>query len=156
MMTVSLTGDWNKLQRVLAKLLKIMPVAKAKLYEDGKVAIEQLQGHIDSQDLPWKELSDITVRLKQDERVYLDTGGLKDSIGMYEITSNDKEVKFFVGASPYATNPDTGERYSDIMLYMEYGTATQVGRPLVQPTYEDIKGKLRSQWKDYFSKELLR
>lgn len=153
---IQMYGDWNKCGALLKVLsTQLMPVFQAKLYEDGKLVVEKMQGHIDSQDLPWKQLSDITVKLKQDEQIYLETGYLRDNIGVRKIKSKKDEVSYFVGASPWKTHPSSGEKFSDIMMYMEYGTATQPPRPLVQPTFNEVKDKLKNEWRDYM-KNLVR
>ena len=32
---------------------------------------------------------------------------------------------------------------------MEYGTATQPGRPLIRPTYDEVKSQFKKEWKEY-------
>ena len=147
---ISTYGDWNKCGMLLKALsVKLMPVASAKLYEDGKIVVEKVQGHIDSQDLPWSALADTTIKLKQDETIYLETGYLRDNIGIRKVKSSKQDVSYFVGASPWKTHPESGEKLSDIMMYMEYGTATQPPRPLIAPTYDEVRDKLQKEWRDY-------
>lgn len=143
-------GDWKKCGMLLKALsVELFPVASAKLYEDGKIVVEKMQDHIDSQDLPWKALAETTVQLKQDETIYLETGYLRDNIGVRKIKSSKKDVAYFIGASPWKTHPTSGEKFSDIMMYMEYGTVTQPPRPLVQPTYEEVRKELKAEWEKY-------
>lgn len=146
---ISTYGDWKKCGVILKALsTRLFPVAQMKLYEDGKMVLEKLQGHIDKQDLPWAELKDITIKLKQDEKIYVETGYLRDNIGVRKIKSNKNDVVYFIGASPWKTHP-SGVKFSDLMMYMEYGTATQPPRPLVRPTYEEVQREIKKEWKDY-------
>lgn len=156
MIQVTSTGDWHKCGVLLKALAtKLMPVCKAKLYENGKVVVETMQEHIDKQDLPWEALSDTTLRLKEDERIYIETGYLRDNIGVRKVKSSANEVAYFIGASPWKTHKPSGEKFSDIMMYMEYGTVTQPPRPLVRPTYKEVKDELKEEWSDYL-KDLVR
>lgn len=143
-------GDWKKCGLALKALsVDMFPKVQAKLYEDGKVVVETMQGHIDKQDLPWKALAETTVKLKQDEQIYLETGYLRDNIGVRKVKSSSKDVTYFIGASPWKTHP-SGVKFSDIIMYMEYGTSTQPARPLIQPTYKETQDRIRREWKDYF------
>ena len=152
MITTQLIGDWKKCGMMLKALsTQLMPVCQAKLYEDGKLVVDIMQGHIDTQDLPWESLSDITVDLKKSEKIYLETGYLRDGIGLRKVKSSKNSVSYFIGASPWKTHKPSGLKFSDVMMYMEYGTMTQPPRPLVRPTYEEVKDKLRQEWKNYFS-----
>lgn len=148
---ISLFGDWDKCKQVLTQLSRqLRPLCKAKLYEDGNLVVEKMQGHIDKQDLPWKALSEVTVQLKQDEKIYLETGYLRDNIGLIPVASKSNEEAIFIGVSPTQVHPVSGLKYNDIMMYMEYGTLTQPPRPLVRPTFDEVNTKLQKEWKDYF------
>lgn len=150
MIQVTTTGDWKKCGMLLKALAtELYPVCKARLYEDGKVAVETMQEHIDRQDLPWDALSEVTTRLKEDERIYIETGYLRENIGVRKIKSSANEISYFVGASPWKTHKPSGKKFSDIMMYMEYGTIKQPPRPLVRPTYEEIQAKMKKEWSDY-------
>lgn len=156
MIEIKAQGDWRKCGMLLKALsVRLFPVCQAKLYEDSKLVVEKMQGHIDKQDLDWIPLSDITKRLKEDEKIYIETGYLRDNIGVRKIKSSKSDVTYFIGASPWKTHPASGKKFSEIMMYMEYGTATQPGRPLVKPTYDEVKVKLQNEWKNYL-KELVR
>lgn len=149
-MQVQMYGDWHKCGAVLKALsTQLFPVCKAKLYENSKLVLETMQGHIDKQDLPWEALSEITIRLKEDEKIYIETGYLRDNIGVRKIKSAKNDITYFIGASPWKTHPESGEKFSDIMMYMEYGTITQPPRPLVRPTYEEVSKQIKKEWQDY-------
>ena len=62
---MGLYGDWAKAGAVLKKLgANLNPVAKGKLYENGELVLETIQGHIDNQDLDWTPLAPSTVKMK--------------------------------------------------------------------------------------------
>lgn len=150
MIKVTAQGDWKKCGMLFKALsVKLYPAFQGRLYEDSKFVVEKMQGHIDRQDLDWIPLSDITVRLKQDEKIYVETGYLRDNIGVRKIKSSKSDVTYFIGASPWKTHPASGKKFSEIMAYMEYGTATQPGRPLIRPTYDEVKSQFKKEWKEY-------
>lgn len=156
MLTIQQTGDWDKLSHTLKRLnTQLMPTAKARLYEDGTYALETLQGHIKNQDLAWERLSEITLQLKQDERIYIETGELADSFGIFEGTDTKTGCSYFISASPYQIHRPSGLKYTELLMYLEYGTVRQPARPLFSPTYDELKKQVKQSWKNYL-KELVR
>ena len=149
-MQVQMYGEWHKCGTVLKTLsTRLLPLCQAKLYENAELVLETMQGHIDKQDLPWAELSEITKRLKEDERIYIETGYLRDNIGIRKIKSAKNGATYFIGASPWKTHPESGRKFSDIMMFMEYGTVTQPPRPLIRPTYKEVQKQIKEEWKKY-------
>lgn len=113
--------------------------------EFGEYTVEKIQGHIDDQDLSWTPLSDRTIELKAgDSRIYIQTGLLRDSFKVLKVELAGTDTKVYVGVDPSVTTED-GTRVSDILMYMEYGTNKQVPRPLVQPTFEELKPLLKKE-----------
>ena len=55
----------------------------------------------------------------------------------------------FVGASAWKRTPD-GVKFSDLMIWLEYGTDKIPPRPLVEPTIEEVEDILKDHWKDLF------
>ena len=156
MLTIQQTGDWGKLMNTLNRLnTQLVPTAKARLYEDGTYALERLQGHIQNQDLAWDRLSEITVQLKQDERIYIETGELADSFGIFKGTDTSTGCSYFISASSYKVHQPSGLKYTELLMYLEYGTIRQPARPLFSPTYDELKKQVRQSWKNYL-KELVR
>lgn len=130
----SLTGDWRKAGIVLKNLAtQITPIASAKLYENGELLLERLQGHIDAQDLPW------VAKKKGDTPIYIETGELRDSLCVRRVKSSATGSTIFVGASPWKTHKESGLKCSDLMIYLEYGTRKIPARPLVRPTWEEMR-----------------
>lgn len=146
---ISTYGDWAKAGTILKALsVKLMPLAQAKLYENGNLVLETLKGHIDKQDLNWTPLAKSTVRKKDGEKIYIETGALKEGLSIRKIKSSKNDVTIFVGASPWKKHTPSGLKFSDLMIYLEYGTSTIPPRPLIQPTYDELEKKLKSGWQD--------
>lgn len=144
------TGDWDRLNRVLKRLnTQLVPMAKARLYEDGTLALETLQGHIKSQDLPWDALSEITVQLKKDEKIFIETGELMNNLGIFKGKDTKTDCSYFIGASPTKVHKGSGLKYNELLMYLEYGTIRQPARPLFNPTFQEIEKKVKKSWKDY-------
>ena len=155
-MYVSKFGDWSKAGAILQAIsVNLLPLFKAQLDEDGELILETLQGHIDNQDLPWIPLSERTVALKGgDSTVYVETGFLRDNLQVRRIKSVQNGVTLFVGASAWKRTPD-GVKFSDLMIWLEYGTDKIPPRPLVQPTIEEVQDLLKEHWEDLM-KELIK
>ena len=148
-MSLTLTGDWNRAGIYLKNLaVKLKPTFEAQLYEDGKLVLEKMRGHIDAQDLPWTPLSEKTIALKGgDDTIYVETGQLRDGLVVRRIKSTTKGSTIFVGASPWKRH-ESGMKMSELMLWLEVGTDKIPPRPLVQPTIEEVEDILKNNWKD--------
>lgn len=147
-MYVSKFGDWSKAGVILQAIsVNLLPLFKAQLDEDGELILETLQGHIDNQDLPWIPLSERTVALKGgDSTVYVETGFLRDNLQVRRIKSVQNGVTLFVGASAWKRTPD-GVKFSDLMIWLEYGTDKMPPRPLIRPTWDEIEPILKENWR---------
>lgn len=156
MMSLRLTGDWNRAGVHLRNLaVKLKPAFEAQLYEDGEFVLEKMRDHIDNQDLNWTPLAERTVELKGgDDTIYVETGQLRDGLVVRRIKSTVKGSTIFVGASPWKRH-ESGMKMSDLMIWLEYGTDKIPPRPLVQPTIEEVKDILKSNWEDLM-KELIK
>jgi hypothetical protein len=138
----SLTGDWKRAGTVLRNLAtQITPIAEAKLYENGELLLEKLVGHIDAQDLAW-------VPKKDGGQVYVDTGELRGSLTVRRVKSSVKGSTIFVGASPWMTHKGSGLKFSDLMIYLEYGTRRIPARPLIRPTWEEMQDIVKDHMKE--------
>ena len=153
---LTLTGDWNRAGLYLKNLaVKLKPAFEAQLYEDGEFVLKKMQGHIDSQDLPWTPLSEKTIALKGgDDTIYVETGQLRDGLTVRRIKSTVKGSTIFIGASPWKKH-EGGMKMSDLMIWLEYGTDKIPPRPLIQPTIEEVEDILRDNWEDLM-KELIK
>lgn len=146
---ISKYGDWAKAGVMLKALsVKLMPLAQAKIYENGQLVLDTLKGHIDKQDLNWTPLAKSTIRKKGGEKIYIETGALKDGLSIRKIKSSKNDVTIFIGASPWKKHAPSGLKFSDLMIYLEYGTTEIPPRPLIQPTYDELQKRLKSGWED--------
>lgn len=149
MLRVSKFGDWTKAGVILQSLSsnKILPTFSARLKEDGELILEKIKDHIDSQDLNWTPLSKQTIRLKNgDETIYVETGFLKDNIKVRKIKSPKNGVTYFIGADAWTKHSPSGLKFSDLMIYLEYGTANIPARPLIRPTLEELENTIKKHW----------
>lgn len=152
---ISTYGDWAKAGVMLKALsVKLMPLAQAKIYENGKLVLETLQGHIDKQDLDWVPLANSTIRKKDGEKIYIETGALRNGISIRKIKSSKDDITIFIGASPWKKHTPSGLKYSDLMMYLEYGTSKIPPRPLIQPTYDELENKLKDGWEEVILKAM--
>ena len=143
-----LTGGWRDCGVTLQSLgNKINKGMKEQLNKSAELVKETLVGHIDDQDLGWTPLSPITVRIKHSSKIYIDTGELKSSLVVRGITSKVNGSTIFIGANPWTTHKDSGMKISDLMLILEYGNAYIPPRPLIRPTWEEVKPKIESDIK---------
>lgn len=144
---LTLTGDWNKAGVFFQNLaVKIKPAFEGQLYEDGEMTLDVMRGHIDSQDLNWTPLAERTIELKGgDDTIYVETGALRNGLVVRRIKSSVKGSTIFVGASPWKRH-EGGMKMSDLMIWLEYGTDKLPPRPLVEPTIDEVKDVIQSNW----------
>lgn len=148
-MRLSKFGDWTKAGVVLQSLSsnKIVPAFSAQIKEDGNLVLEHIVSHIDSQDLNWTPLSERTIELKNgDETIYVETGFLKSNLKVRKVRAPKNGVTYFIGADAWTKHP-SGLKFSDLMIYLEYGTANIPARPLIRPTYDELEDLLKRHWK---------
>ena len=147
-MGCTMYGDWAKAGVVLKRLaVNLNPFAKGMLYEDGQLVLETIQGHIDKQDLNWIPLAKSTVRAKGRDDIYVETGSLRNGLTVRKIKSSKDDLVLFVGASPWKRHAPSGKKMSEILIFLEYGTSRIPPRPLVEPTFEEVKSKIQKEWR---------
>lgn len=139
--TFSKFGDWTKAGTVLQSLAgRTNSVFVAQIEEDGELILKTMKDHIRSQDLGWASLSDSTVISKGgDTTIYVETGTLRDGLSVRRVRAVANGVTIFIGASPWKSHSPSGKSLNEIMMWMEYGTDKQPPRPLVRPTWEEMK-----------------
>ena len=150
-MRLSKFGDWTKAGIILQSLSagKIGPAMSAQLKDDGDIILEKIVGHIDSQDLNWTPLAESTIALKSgDETIYVETGFLKSNLKVRKVKAPKNGVTYFIGADAWTKHSPSGLKFSDLMIYLEYGTANIPARPLIRPTFEELEAILKKHWKD--------
>lgn len=150
-MRVSKFGDWTKAGQILQVLSsgRIVPAFEAQLREDGELILKRVQQHIDSQDLNWTPLSSRTIALKNgNETIYVETGFLRDNLKVRKVKSPKNGVTFFIGADAWTTHKPSGLKFSDLMIYLEYGTANIPPRPLIRPTMNEVESTIKNHWRE--------
>ena len=155
--SLEMVGDWKRAGIFFKKLsVRLQPAFEAELYENGQLVLKTMQGHIDKQDLKWTPLSERTVELKGgDTTIYVDTGTLRNGLVVRRIKSSVKGSTIFVGASPWKRH-ESGVKMSDLMIWLEYGTAKIPPRPLIAPTKEEVEGMLHKSWKELMKDLIVR
>ena len=146
-MSLTKTGDWKRAGVVLKGInTKLSPTIKGQLLSDGQFILQKLQSHIDSQDLGWVPLSEKTIELKNgDDTIYIETGYLRGNLSVRKVKSSSKDTVYFIGASAWKKHP-SGVKFSDLMIWLEYGTNKQPPRPLIRPTFDEVNDLLKSNW----------
>lgn len=139
-------GDWTRAGVVLQGLsVNLFPAFKAQILEDGEMIVETLKGHIEAQDLPWAPLADRTIAIKGHDTIYIETGYLMNNIKVRKVRSVANGLTIFVGANPWTRSPK-GDKLSDLMIWLEYGTSKMPPRPLIRPTWDEVEPILKDNW----------
>lgn len=150
MLRFSTYGDWARAGVVLRGLANpghVLSVFKAAIDADGNMIKSKLVGHIDAQDLGWAPLSPRTVALKGHSKIYIETGTLRGGIKVRAIRAPANGYSIFIGASPWARNKD-GRKLSEVMICLEYGTSRMPARPLIRPTWNEVKDQVKAHMRE--------
>ena len=149
-LSLQMTGDWNRAGICLKNLaVRLRPEFEAQFYEDGEFVLSKIKGHIEAQDLSWTPLSQKTIELKGgNDTIYVETGTLYNSLSVRRIKSSTKGSTIFIGASPWKKHKESGQKLSNLMIWLEYGTDKMPPRPLIRPTYEEVEDILKKHWKE--------
>lgn len=145
MFKFSTYGDWAKAGIVLRGLSNsshVLSVFKATVDKDGNMIKDRLIGHIDAQDLGWIPLSPHTVALKGSDKIYVETGTLRNGMKVRVIRAPSNGYSIYIGASAWASNSD-GKKLSQVMIWLEYGTSKMPARPLIRPTWNEVKAQVK-------------
>lgn len=148
-MRVSKFGDWTRAGAILQGLsVSLLPAFKAQLQEDGKLILKTVLNHIDRQDLSWTPLAQRTVELKGgDTTIYVDTGYLKENLEVRRVKAPKGGMTLFIGASAWKTT-HSGVKFSDLMIWLEYGTDKMPPRPLIRPSWEEVEPTIKNNWRE--------
>ena len=148
-------GEWTKAGEVLQVLSTggIVPAFEAQIKEDGELILKRMIEHIERQDLHWTPLSEHTIALKDgDDTIYVETGFLKENLKVRKVKSPKNGVTYFIGADAWTKHKPSGLKFSDLMIYLEYGTLHIPSRPLIRPTMIELEDTIRRHWKECLSK----
>lgn len=148
-MYVSKFGDWTRAGAVLQGLnVNLCPAFKAQIEEDGNLFLKTMVSHIEAQDLPWIPLAKKTIELKGGrDTIYVDTGFLKNNLRVRRVRSVANGMTLFIGASAWQKTPD-GVKFSDLMIWLEYGTDNAPPRPLIRPTWSEVEPIIKNNWRE--------
>jgi hypothetical protein len=137
-------GQWAQAGKFLTGIsAKLDPHFRALMDEAGNLFLERMAAHIDAQDLGWAPLADSTVALKSgDATVYVETGFLRNNLKVRRVGSANANYSIFIGADAWATHAPSGEKFSDVMIWLEYGTDKMPPRPLIAPTWEEMRPEI--------------
>lgn len=142
-------GDWARAGKVLRSIqVNLFPSFKAKLDEAGELMLTTVLDHIDAQDLSWTPLSSKTVELKGgDSTIYVETGWLRDNLSVRKVKSSANGYTLFIGASAWKRTP-SGEKFSDLMIWLEYGTDRMPARPLIRPSWSEVEPLIKDMFRE--------
>lgn len=147
-MSSRLEGDWDKASLMLMWLPgAVADMFHAKLYETGELVLERIKEHIDRQDLGWVKLAKRTIDEKGHDKAYIDTGEFKEGLTVRRLSNTPKKSTILIGASPWKTHTDSGLKYTDLMIYLEYGSPKHKipARPLIRPTWEEVEKEVKKE-----------
>lgn len=135
-----LTGQWRECGITLQSLSNnVSKKMNEAIKEQGEMIKEVMVGHIDNQDLGWTPLSSDTIRIKGTDIIYVESGELKSELLVRGIKSSVNQSTVFVGANPWTSHKGSGMKSSDLLAKLEYGTSKMPPRPLIRPTWEEVK-----------------
>ena len=151
-MKLTKTGDWAKVRHVLGYgLPRLAPHLLGKMDEYGNVALEVIRGHIRNQSLPWTPLSAETVRIKGHDDIYVETGLLSSGLEVKKMGVGGNEI--FIGFSEGKAH-ESGLSFAQLMIFNEYGTVNAPARPLIRPSFEEVKKLVKKDLKPAIEKYL--
>ena len=91
---------------------------------------------------------------KGHDKIYVETGWLKENLSVRRITIKPLRSTIFVGASPWKTHKPSGKKFSELMIMLEYGTDEIPARPLIRPTWAEIEKEIKAGWRKMFKDKL--
>ena len=148
MLQMSKFGDWVKAGVVLQGIKdNLKPNFEVELREDGELILKKIREHVAKQDLDWVPLSPETVYKKGSEEIYVETGFLMDNLEVRKVKSSSTNFTLFIGASAWKKTKDD-IKLSDLMIWLEYGTDKIPPRPLIRPTWDEVKPIIKDHWGD--------
>ena len=144
------TGDWARAGATLKMLStgSIVPAFSAQMREDGELILEKLLEHIELQDLNWTPLSETTIAQKGHDTIYVETGFLRDNLKVRKVRAPKNGLTYFIGADAWTIHKPSGLKFSDLMIYLEYGTEKIPARPLIRPTMQEVEKTIQRHWRE--------
>lgn len=144
-MQVTMYGDWERLEKALVTIDKhLVPMAHAKMYLDGEIVLQKLRGHIEAQDLGWAPKRII----KRTPDLWVDTGELSSGMRTLRIALNAHSYAVFIGFLDSRSHY-SGYTQAELAVLLEYGVDKAPARPLIRPTWDELRGDILSTWKSF-------
>lgn len=135
MYSIERTGDWSTVAKIMSVWgHNVVPIMREELEESGELIVERLKAHIAAQDLGWAPLAPSTIA-KTGSQIYMDSGALANSFESKPV-SGSGDVTIKVG--PEGGHP-SGYSAQTIMQWMEFGNSKQPARPLMRPTWNEMR-----------------
>lgn len=134
-------GQWTQAGIVLQGMYRAAYGSMAyELRQQADLLLERMLEHLERQDLNWPALSPETIKRKVDnkDKILIETGELKSKLKVRKIATKTDRFTVFVGADAWERHRN-GLKMSDLMIYLEYGTDNMPARPLMGPTWEEMK-----------------
>lgn len=135
MFSIEKTGDWSAVESIMSRWgHNVIPEMQREMEESGELIVERLKAHIAAQDLGWAPLAPSTVA-KTGSQIYVDSGALSNSFESKPI-SGFGDITIKIG--PEGGHP-SGYSAQTIMQWMEFGNSKQPARPLMRPTWDEMR-----------------
>lgn len=103
----------------------------------GQKIEELLKTHIIEQDLPWRKLSEVTIKLKGHDTIFIETGDYYDGIRLETSYKGKYQAELLV--YPSGLNKKSGINYDQIAFWQEYGTTKIPSRPMWRVVVTELK-----------------
>lgn len=131
-----LVGQWDKLRKVFRNLTSGNIIKEEELQNFGKAIEQRVIQHINSQDLGWSPLSQVTIRKKGHEKIFLDK---RDFVKSIKVSVSKKGLLVrTIMVRPEGIHTNSGLSMATLAKFLEYGTKNMVARPLWRPTIKEV------------------
>jgi len=149
--SVQLTGDWNRLKRVLNEASpKLKRESRRTIGRQLKIVEAKVLGHLDFQDLGWQELTEPYAARKEKQGLSPDILRATNTMYANITTVQESDFEGAVGVKRGVKDAD-GQEVTDIALIHEQpdNDGTKIpARKLWEPTFKELEPGIKSALKD--------
>lgn len=152
---IQLVGDWRKLRHKFDRMSDLgQYMADQAIRELADSVRDALHDEVNSSPPPPNAPS--TEKRKGHSTPFLETGGFMedDSIIVDEIDAGDRTA-YIVKGNPSKYHERSGESYESILGILNEGTPTIPSRPVIDITYDRMKGEIQAlaikKARDYYN-----
>jgi HK97 gp10 family phage protein len=128
---------------------RLTPLCKVAIMDSGKLVLDKIVEHIDNQDLGWKPKAK-----NPGQPLYMETGTLKRDLQVTKLGETDNGISIFIGPPPNGIHEPSRLPYKELMVYLEFGTSKAPARPLIRPTWNEMKPIIEKYIKQYLRDKL--